>query len=80
MLITNYSTFPSSSLYYTTFDMCATRKNQQLDISYIYELLSKRQDITTNTLTSGMKLIVVNGIVCLALFSLLEHLYVWSYR
>ena len=32
MFITNYSTFSNSSLYYTTFDMCATRKSQQLEL------------------------------------------------
>ena len=43
MLITNYSTFPSSSLYYTTFDVRATRKNQQLDISYIWITIKEKR-------------------------------------
>ena len=33
--MTNYSTFPSSTVYYATIDMCETRKNVKLNICYV---------------------------------------------
>ena len=34
--MTNYSTFPSWTVYYETIDMCETQKNVKLDICYMW--------------------------------------------